>query len=271
VAGPHCPACGAPAEPEARFCRECGAPFGPPLPQPGDGVPLTSDGFAVSDAISYGWRQTRANLPLLVGVSLLYLVISLGLRFGLRDVGEGAMAGFLRGVLSLAVDGVLSVGLITICLKLHDSQPTGFRDLVPRSDLVVRYLFVSAVVTVIVLGGLVLLIVPGIILGLTFMFASFMVIDRGSGLREALRGSARITSGVKWKLFSLGLVWVGLLLPGIVLLSTGLVLLDLHAVWTMLVLVGLVCLLLAFPVVQMSTVFAYRRLLARGVGTPALS
>jgi hypothetical protein len=271
VAGPHCPACGAPTDPDARFCRECGAPFGSPTLLSGGDSRVVSEGFAVSDAISYGWRTTRDNFALLVGASLLYLTISLGLRFGLRDVGEGAMVGFLRGVLSLAVDGVLAVGVITICLKLHDGQPAGFRDLIPRSDIVVRYLFVSAVVTAIFLGGLVLLIVPGIILGLTFMFAAFMVIDRGSGLREALRGSARITSGMKWKLFTLGLVWVGLLLPGIVLLSIGLVLVDIHAVWAALALAGLFCLLLAFPVVQVSTVYAYRRLLARAQAAGALS
>lgn len=251
VVGPHCPACGAPTEPEARFCRECGAAFGYPESLAGDSFAPATEAFAVSDAISYGWRTTRANFPLLTGVSLLYLAISVGIRFGLANVGAGAMVAFLRSVLALAVDGVLSVGLITISLKLHDGQQAGFRDLMPRSDLVVRYLLVSAVVGVMVLGGLILLVVPGVILALTFGYAGYLVVDRGAGVGEALRGSSRLTSGVKWRLFRLGLASAGVLLLGALCLLIGLV--------------------VAFPVVQMATVYAYRRLLARAGGVPALS
>jgi uncharacterized membrane protein len=101
------------------------------------------------------------------------------------------------------------------------------------------------------LGGLILLIVPGVILALTFGYASYLVVDRDSGLREALRSSSRITSGARWKLFCLGLASVGILLVGALCLVIGLI--------------------VAFPVVQMASVYAYRRLLARAQAAGALS
>jgi uncharacterized membrane protein len=54
----------------------------------------------------------------------------------------------------------------------------------------------------------VLLIVPGIIFGLMFMFSTFLVIDRELGPIEALKESNHITHGHKWRLLGFSLVLV---------------------------------------------------------------
>lgn len=241
MTGPHCPACGAPAAPEARFCRACGAPFGPAV-VPGEGVSAPRQAFSIKQAIGFGWRTTLANFPLLIGVSLLYLTISLTLRVGLRDVG-GAGTAFIVSILTLAVEGVLSVGLITICLKLYDGQRPSLRDLAPPSSVVVRYLVVGAAFGLMVFAGLLLVVVPGIFLALTFGYAPLLVVDRGLGFGEAFRASARLTAGVKWRLLGLTLALAGVVVLGVLCLIVGVI--------------------VAFPVVQLATVFVYRRLLAR--------
>ena len=53
--------------------------------------------------------------------------------------------------------------------------------------------------------GLLLLIVPGIYILLTYCFYGLEIIDRGLGPVEALSRSAKITKGEKWNLLRLGL------------------------------------------------------------------
>ena len=70
--------------------------------------------------------------------------------------------------------------------------------------------------------GLILLIVPGIIIGIMFGFAAYIVIDKEAPPVEALRESLALTKGNRWKLFLLGLALVGINIIGACLLLVGL-------------------------------------------------
>lgn len=52
-----------------------------------------------------------------------------------------------------------------------------------------RFLFISFVVGLIVLGGAILLIIPAIIFGVWFSFATFLVLDKNMKIKEALKTS----------------------------------------------------------------------------------
>ena len=58
----------------------------------------------------------------------------------------------------------------------------------------------------IVAGGFLLLIFPGIIWSIKFSYCYYFVIDKGLGPVEALRASSRTTMGVKWHLFGFGIL-----------------------------------------------------------------
>jgi uncharacterized membrane protein len=70
--------------------------------------------------------------------------------------------------------------------------------------------------------GLVLLIVPGVIFGLMFMFSTFLVIDRELAPIEALKESNRITYGHKWRLLGFTLVLLLINVLGALALLVGL-------------------------------------------------
>lgn len=70
--------------------------------------------------------------------------------------------------------------------------------------------------------GLILLIVPGIILAIIFVFYGFHIVDTGStDPIGALRRSAEITRGHRWQLFLLGLVLLGINILGLLALIIG--------------------------------------------------
>ncbi|MEA3324508.1 MAG: hypothetical protein U9Q37_05135 [Euryarchaeota archaeon] len=53
----------------------------------------------------------------------------------------------------------------------------------------------------IVVGGLILLTIPGIIWAIKFQFFDYLIVDKGLGPIDALEKSSEITRGVKWDLF----------------------------------------------------------------------
>jgi uncharacterized membrane protein len=94
--------------------------------------------------------------------------------------------------------------------------------------------------------GFVLLIVPGIIAMLLFMFSTFIVIDRELGPIEAMKESMRITRGYRWPLLGLIALLMLIVLAGVIALFVGL--------------------LVAMPVTTLAFVHAYR-VLSSAAGT----
>jgi uncharacterized membrane protein len=98
--------------------------------------------------------------------------------------------------------------------------------------------------------GFVLLIVPGIIFGLMFMFATFIVIERELGPIDALSESHRLTRGYKWPLFGFVLLLLLVNVLGLLALIVGL--------------------LVSIPVSTLAFVHAYRTLGGRPGLPPAV-
>lgn len=92
--------------------------------------------------------------------------------------------------------------------------------------------------------GFLLLIVPGIIFALMFLFTTFIVIDRQLGPIEAMKESNRITRGHKWRLLGLLLLLTLINILGLMALGLGL--------------------LISIPVSSLAFTYAYRTL----SGTP---
>ena len=75
---------------------------------------------------------------------------------------------------------------------------------------------------IIVLVGLVVLIIPGIYLGIRYQYAQYAILDdRTSSIGAAFKRSAVITKDIKWRLVLLWLASVGVMLLGLLALGIG--------------------------------------------------
>jgi len=92
---------------------------------------------------------------------------------------------------------VLSIMAITmVAHKTSDGQAINVWESYSLSwDLFWRYTWTGILYLLIVLGGLFLLIIPGIVWGIRYVFAPFLVIMEGISGREALSSSKAITTG----------------------------------------------------------------------------
>ncbi len=113
------------------------------------------------------------------------------------------------------------IGLIKIALSFCDEQKPSFATLFDAWDCFWRYVGASILYGLIILGGLILLIVPGIVWAVKFSLCYYFVIDKGLGPIEALKASSRTTMGVKWQLFGFGILCALINLLGMLCLLVG--------------------------------------------------
>jgi len=203
--------------------------------------------FSATECIRFGWSTFKRRGWFLVGMTALMLVLSwviagIAGAFATRDFG-----GFIGAVANIALSTLLSMGFTAVMIRAHDMlESVAVGDLWHPKPFW-KFIVAQILVGLIVFVGLVLLIVPGIIAILVFLFVLYIVIDKELGPIEALKESARITRGSRWELLLLVLIVFVLNLVGALALLVGL--------------------LVSIPVTTLAMVHAYRML--EGKAKPA--
>lgn len=212
----------------------------PPPPPPGmpPPAPLAQRPFSVGEAISYGWSKYWQNLGVLLLITVLIAVIN-GAFSGLASVVGNALprikftsgattysigVGFIvLQIATLVVGAVLAMGLIRATLAVAEGRKPEISMLF-RPEGLGSYVVASILVTLGVLIGFVLLIVPGIILLIMWHFFGYVIVENPeTGAIDAMRRSAEITKGHRWELFGLGLLLIGINFLGLLACCVGVI------------------------------------------------
>jgi len=121
----------------------------------------------------------------------------------------------------LPVVSILQVGMLHIALKLCRGEKPAFADLFALRALWPKYLAATVLYLLIVYGGALLLVVPGLVWLSQFCFLGHVVVDSGAGPIEALKQSSAITKGVRLQLFLLLLLLGAVNVAGYIALLVG--------------------------------------------------
>ncbi len=119
------------------------------------------------------------------------------------------------------VDIFLFLGAIKISLKIIDKKKATLNDLFSCYDKVLKQLLAELLYILIIMGGLVLFIVPAFIWMVKYQFISYLIVDKDMGPVEALRASAEITEGIKWRLFIFDMLVLLINMAGAMLFFVG--------------------------------------------------
>jgi len=176
--------------------------------------------FSIKEALRFGWDKTRAHSGLLFKVMITIFAVQVASSI-VEKVLEGTVRGFFATVLLLIIGVVVGIGFTHIALKLAKGESAVYRDILPPAKLGWDYVLASFLTGLIIFGGLILLIIPGIYFALRYMFVRFAVLE-GTGVMGSLRQSAKMTVGIKWKLLGFGLVMIGVNILGFLALMVGL-------------------------------------------------
>jgi uncharacterized membrane protein len=172
------------------------------------------------DALSTGWSITKSRFPLLL--AYLGTLILLGAaRFFIEKPIDSMGVKAVLGIGFQIVNWYLTFNALGVSLKLIDDKEVSYADFwLPQSNFWF-YVLATLLYGLIIAVGTLLLIVPGIIFGLMFMFYGYVMIEKNLGPIEALKESKRLTAGAKWDLFLFSLLAIGLNLLGVLALLVG--------------------------------------------------
>jgi hypothetical protein len=112
----------------------------------------------------------------------------------------------------------LAVGMNLFFVSLIREGRADYGELFRGFTILPQAVAVSFLYGLIVTGGLIMLVVPGVVWGLAFVFAQYSVLDKRTGIKGSFRYSSLITFGFKERLLPVALLWLTLemLTPSIV-------------------------------------------------------
>jgi uncharacterized membrane protein len=195
--------------------------------------------LSIGDAIKTGWEVYKEKWAFMLGALVIVMLVS-GITDALIAQTSGMMFASLK-VLGFLLQTLVGMGLVYITLAVYDKKDVKYADWFNPVDKYLNYLFVTILVTLAVVGGLILFIVPGIIVAVALMFAPYLVIDKGFGPVEAIKKSWGMSKGYRGQLFLFVLAIIAINIVGAIAAIIGL--------------------LVTIPVTTFATVHIYRTIL----------
>ncbi|MEK7080048.1 MAG: DUF975 family protein, partial [Patescibacteria group bacterium] len=175
----------------------------------------------VKEHISFGWETFKKRPWIFVSAFLVVLAVLAVESILESPFHDGAMES-VASLINWIISSFVGMGLVSFALKAEkDAASVSLRDLWAPTRFW-KYLLLTLVTMIILVPAYILLIVPGIFLSVCFVFAPYLVVDKGLGPIEALKASWSMTKGHRWNLFFLGLAAIGLSIVGFVFLFVGL-------------------------------------------------
>ncbi|MCD8495028.1 MAG: DUF975 family protein [Candidatus Pacebacteria bacterium] len=191
--------------------------------------------FSIQSALSYGWETFKGHWKFLVPLFILLGIAQVLIEF----IGGIFDSGILASLVSLViyvVYALLAVGVVNILLHFiynKASTWTSFNEetrnhawavFTEYAHLWWKFILAGLLYMLIVFGGFILLIIPGIYFAITYQYWPYIIIQNPEmGIWQTFKKSARITKNVKWKLLLAGIVFGLVQLLGLLALVVGII------------------------------------------------
>jgi uncharacterized membrane protein len=179
-----------------------------PLPPIANLVALPAE-FSAWGFIGMAWDLVK---PHWVPLGVMFLI-----------VGAIGAVPYIGGCIALLIGGALSVGIYRAILGMLAGRPPTVGMMFDGFDRFTPAFVASLIMTILVFAGLLLLIVPGIILALMWIFVYPILAETNLDFWPAMTASAALTRGYRWQLFGLALACIPILLLGLLCLCIGVV------------------------------------------------
>ncbi len=180
--------------------------------------------FGKIDLIKEAWELFKKNLNIilaLMGVYLVYYIAQYGVNYLFKE-------SFLATILSLVfliVFLVIQLGAYNLVLKIVDGHKAAIQDLYTYPNIamkILRNIAAGIIVGVIVMGGLILFVIPGIYLGIRLMFFTYYIVDKDAGVMDSIKKSWELTRNGVVNLFFLSILFLIINFIGALFFGIGL-------------------------------------------------
>ncbi|MBU0661108.1 hypothetical protein KKG22_02915 [Patescibacteria group bacterium] len=205
----------------------------------------------IKESLLYGWEEFKKRPWFFIGLILAIYIVS-GIGQYLLEMTKSDLLFRLVYLATQIINLIMSIGLIHISFKVYRKETPEFSELFSHTDQIWDAILLYILYSLIVLGGLILFIVPGIIFIFRYSQSFYLLLDKKLSPTEALKESRRITEGAKMDIFLAAILFGVIALLGLLALFVGI--------------------FVAIPVVMLAGTFIYFRLLETAAGdeTPAI-
>lgn len=191
---------------------------GPGMPQP----------WGVWDSIAFAWDRAKADLgtvmgALIVGGLISNALQSVGQVISNIDQNDQAIQGIVLvlNLLNVIVSTFMTGGMTLFAIKVARGDPYEFGDIFKGGPFFLSILGANILMGLGILFGMVLLIVPGVILGLGWAMTIPLIVDRQTGVLDGMKESWGLMEGHKLSLFLWGLLAALLMIVGLLACCVG--------------------------------------------------
>jgi len=173
--------------------------------------------FTTGNALTYGWAKMKEHFTLFLMIFGVIIAVQL-----VQVLFQNHDASFIIGIVAFVIALIFQLGLYRIVLDIMDERRPKFKDLITQTNLLPEYIIGSVLYILIVVGGLILLIIPGIIWAIKYQYYGYLIVDKKLSPMDAIRKSGQITKGYKWQLLGFWFAMLGVNILGLLALGIGL-------------------------------------------------
>lgn len=169
----------------------------------------------IKDTLKFAWRTLWKNPIYFIGIALVGGIVN-----WLVDKEE---IPFLLKLLGLIIIVILNIAMMRTALFATRGDDISWNSLLTINKNVWSYIKTYIVYQLIIIGGLLLLIIPGFIFLLTYSFAPILSLDKNLKIKEALKESKLKMKGNKLELLGLFFVLVLINILGALAFGIGII------------------------------------------------
>lgn len=178
--------------------------------------------FNLGQYLGRGFEIFKAFALPFVGFTLLVIVISATLSFILpAPLGSGEDGGG-GNLVSNILSPILMAGYYIVAFQIARNRPTSFSDFFKGFNRFLPIILLSLVSGLLTLLGVVLLIIPGLYLAVSYVFGLPLLLDKGIDFWPALETSRKLITKKWFSFFIFMIVLVIINFAGILLVGLGL-------------------------------------------------
>lgn len=177
----------------------------------------------IKEIFKTSWTATKKNWVFLILVAIVFVVINGVHSYLMEHVPETS---FFVSLIFMLLSVFLQVGLVKALLDLSAHKEVHVSQLFASSNYVYfwKYILGGIAYGLMVAVGLILLIIPGVMIAITYSQWQYLLIDKNLGIKEAFKKSAEMTRGKRLDIFYIGLLLIGIFILSIIPLGLGLLL-----------------------------------------------
>lgn len=177
--------------------------------------------FSISEVCSTSWQRTKAQIWVLAGLLIGMTIISFTLSAFAMPMQSSIVGIIVTNLISVIISCIFVLGYIKNIFQALDGEEPQFSAYGQQARKIITFFVAYIFMSIIIIFGFCLFIIPGIYLGLRLQFYLAFIVEEDAGIIESLKRSWEITRGQVMSLFWLMLAMIGFFLLGVILLGIG--------------------------------------------------